>query len=93
MRVFVTGASGYIGSAVVSELSTQVRGRRPGAFGRLGASLEAAGAGSSAATLDDLDACGRRSVRRWSDPPGVQPRLLRLRRRRPVGSACHRDDR
>lgn len=59
MHVFVTGASGHIGFAVVSELLAA--GHRVTGLARSDASagkLAAAGAGVLRATLDDLDALG-----------------------------------
>ena len=56
MRVFVTGATGFIGSATVKELiASRPSGDRPLPFGRQGAALAAAGAEVYRGSIADPD--------------------------------------
>lgn len=72
MRVFVTGASGWIGSSVVPELIAA--GHKVVGLARSeesAAALTGAGAGVVRGTVDDLDTLhGGRCVGR-RDPPGL----------------------
>ena len=90
MRVFVTGASGFIGSAVVPELiDAGPRGRRPRPLGRgRRGARERAGAEVHRGDLDDLESLRTRRRRgRRRDPPRLHPRLLAARERR-AASTC-----
>ena len=81
MRVFVTGASGFVGAAVVAELMAAGHsGARPRAVRCGRVVVAAAGADVHRGSLEDLDSLtrGARSRRR-GDPYGIQSRLLALR--------------
>ncbi len=83
MRIFVTGATGFIGSVLVPELiqaGHQVLGLTRSQAGA--DKLSAAGADVLHGNLEDLDSL-RKGVRcRRRHPPGVQPRLLTVRKER-----------
>ena len=93
MHVFVTGASGWIGSAVIPELVAaghQVVGlaRSDAAAHRVAALGAEVRRGDLSTTLDGLRRGSRRVGGR--DPPRLQPRLLADGRRAPTRPARHR---
>ena len=93
MRVFVTGASGWIGSATVDELLA--RGHEVVGLARSdasAASIEAKGAAVRRGDLDTLDVLrGRGARRRRRHPPRQQARLERPGRVVPCGARGRRD--
>ena len=93
MRVFVTGAAGWVGSAVVEELIGG--GHRVTGLARSddkAAVCAATGAEVLRGTLDDLDMLrSAASVAEGGDPHRIQSRLLQVRRECRSGPTRDRD--